>query len=283
MDMEGVIVRNRYYRDEGSDYVCERLSQEFALLGIDAFESNAFDLLERDEMPNFVVFFDKDCACARLLEKRGVRVFNPADSIRICDDKYATQVELFGVAEFPKTICAPLRYAVSKEKDDAFIEAVGSNLGFPLVAKFCVGSLGAQVFLIKDKRELKLFHSDANYVGRVIYQEYIKDSYGKDVRIYTVGGKAVACVGRENSASFKSNAETGAATYRFEPSAEHIAIAERISSSLRLDYAAVDFFRTERPLAVEVNSNAYFKEAERVCGVNVAACYARHIAKEIGC
>lgn len=283
MDMEGVVVRNRYYRDEGSDYVCKRLAEELSALGVKTSESNVADVLAKDVLPSFVVFFDKDYAGARLLEKRGVRVFNPADSIRICDDKFLTQVELYGIADFPKTICSPLRYAATEKKDGLFLDGVCKALGFPLVAKFCVGSLGAQVFLIKDRLGLERFHSENEARGRIIYQEYVESSRGKDIRIYTVGGKAVACVARESSTSFKSNAEVGAVTNKFVPSPEHIATAERVSRHLKLDYAAIDFFRTMSPIVVEVNSNAYFKDAERVCGVDIAACYARHIAKEIGC
>ena len=98
-----------------------------------------------------------------------------------------------------------------------------------------------------------------------------------------MGGKAIACVARESSCSFKSNTQTGAVTSGFVPTVEHTAVAERISKHLKLDYAAVDFFRTDDPLVIEVNSNAYFKEAERACGVDIAAYYARHIVKEIGC
>lgn len=283
MDMEGVIVRNRYYRDEGSDYVCGRLAEELKLFGIKTNTCSVFDLLANDVFPEFAVFFDKDYTSARLLEKKGVRVFNPADSIRICDDKYATQAELYGVADFPKTVCSPLKYKASTEKDKSFFDRIGKDIGFPLIAKFCVGSLGAQVFLIGDRRELEKFHSEHEAEGRIIYQEYVAKSHGKDIRIYTVGGKAIACVARESSCSFKSNAQNGAVTSGFVPTVEHTAVAERISKHLKLDYAAVDFFRTDDPLVIEVNSNAYFKEAERACGVDIAAYYARHIVKEIGC
>lgn len=283
MDMEGVIVRNRYYRDSGSDYVVARLVQELTALGLKIETTDAFSLLSRSSFPKFAVFLDKDYTYARLLEQKGVRLYNRADAIRICDDKCLTAVELDGVANFPDTICAPLNYPVSDPHDELFLKAVSEKLGFPLIAKFCIGSLGAQVFLINSGDELSAFHMKNVKRGRIIYQRYVDESRGRDIRIYTVDGKAIASVSRENNSSFKSNAERGGRTEAIEPSKAHIEIAEKVSKKLGLDYAAVDFFKMKEPLIAEVNSNAYFKDAEAASGVNIAACYAKHIAKESGC
>ena len=190
MDMKGVIVRNRYYRDLGSDYVADRLFSELKAMGVKIEISDAFTLLSGKALPEFAVFLDKDCVSGRLLEKRGVRLFNSADAVRICDDKFLTAVELDGIAAFPETLCSPLKYPVSEPQDEPFIRCVAERLGFPVIAKFCVGSLGAQVFLLNDLAELEKFHVENVSSGRIIYQKYVRESKGSDIRVYVVGGNA---------------------------------------------------------------------------------------------
>ena len=46
------------------------------------------ELLTGCRRPQFVIFWDKDVRLARLLEKLGLRLFNCAQSIEICDDKF---------------------------------------------------------------------------------------------------------------------------------------------------------------------------------------------------
>ncbi len=280
--MRGVIVKNRYYKDEGTDYVFKRLAEEFRALSVDVELTDAFEILERESLPRFAVYWDKDYASARLLEKRGVRVFNPSASIMKCDDKYVTMAELDGEVEFAETVTMPMKYPVNQPKDVGLIERA-EKLGYPLVAKFSVGSLGNGVFLIKDRDGLEEFYRKNADCGRIMFQKYIADSRGRDVRIYVVGGKFAGAVKRVNRASFKSNAEAGAVTENFAPNAELVSTAEKVGSLLGLDYGSVDFFDTKTPIVNEVNSNAYFKDAERLGKINIARKYAEYVREVASC
>ena len=45
------------------------------------------DTAFRSDLPDFVLYWDKDVKAARLLEQLNIPVFNSADSILQCDDK----------------------------------------------------------------------------------------------------------------------------------------------------------------------------------------------------
>ncbi len=275
-------MKNRYYSDGGSDYVISRLSEEFAFSGISVEVSDVFSLLESSRLPDFAVMWDKDVSGARMLERRGVRLFNRADSVRICDDKYLTYAETYGICDYPETFCAPLEYSLSPQFDEEFSDRV-SALGFPLVAKPAVGSLGSGVTVINDFDALKKFCLENSGKRRIMYQSFVKSSEGRDTRLYVIGGKTVAAVKRVNEHSFKSNAEAGASTYLYDAPSDMVRIAERLCMHLKLDYASVDFFDCEKPLLNEINSNAYFHGAETACGVNIARRYVGYIAEVMKC
>ena len=63
-----------------------------------------------DEKPDFVLFYDKDIRLAEQLEKRGLRLFNSARAIELCDDKSLMHVALDGLVPMPRTCCAPFTY-----------------------------------------------------------------------------------------------------------------------------------------------------------------------------
>ena len=61
------------------------------LLSILGIESGKVDW---NNKPDFVIFWDKDYKLARLLEKTGLKVFNNARAIEVCDDKALTFIAL---------------------------------------------------------------------------------------------------------------------------------------------------------------------------------------------
>ncbi len=100
------------------------------------------------EYPDFVFFWDKDLFLARQLEKMGIRLFNTAKAIEICDDKALTYQHLSdkGIT-MPQTIIAPKVFM--KLQDTSHLSTVKERLGFPLIIKETFGSFGEQVYLIK--------------------------------------------------------------------------------------------------------------------------------------
>lgn len=288
-------VKNKYYTDDGTEYARKRLGEQLAKRGF-LLEDYAPFAEYPAPLPQHkaVIFWDKDVALARMLERSGVRVFNPSAAIEKCDDKelsYA-QVSAAGLVKgegasgdaivtLPKTICAPLVYPSQQGGDDAFLTAVGERLGYPLIVKENVGSLGRQVYLAHDFTQLGLLAQRLSHT-RHMYMEYVSFAPGCDVRVYTVGGKALFAARRTNTADYRANAATGATMTRIDLSPQLKSQAEAIARVLQLDFGSVDFLIGEHDyLFAEANSNAYFTAIEKA-GCDVSDAIADYVAEVAG-
>lgn len=276
----GVIVRNRYYTDAGMEYVFERLCACMRARGVHLDVGSPTLAVTDAVLPtivaDFVVFWDKDIALARAIEQSGIRCFNSADAIAVCDDKLATYLALRGRGiRLIDTVAAPMRFPVNDGVDQPFLDHVAATFGFPLVVKARVGSRGEQVVKVTDRNALTETATAFMHTP-YICQRFIGASEGRDVRVYVIGRKAVCAVARQGQ-GFLSNAAAGAKA-RLTDVAQWRNIAERAAETLALDYGAVDFL-TDGSL-VEVNSNAYFKAAERA-GADIADAYASYIVREV--
>ena len=229
----------------------------------------------------FAVYLDKDKYLGRMLEQTGIRLFNCARAVETCDDKLLTYLALGDSGlRLARTIPAPLCYTKGATPNEEFLKNVAERLGFPLVVKKSFGSFGNGVQLVHGMPELQeiaqiLLHEPH------FYQEYIAASCGRDIRIIVVGGKALGCMERvARDGEFRSNIELGGVGQKIEPSKEYLLAAERAANALGLDYCGVDLLETaDGPVLCEVNSNAFFEGFEQVTGIDVAAAYARYIAK----
>lgn len=284
----GLIVRNRYYTDAGTEYCLDRLESELGKLGLPVRRTVTplcgycgTEAFAAESETDFAVFWDKDVAAARVLE-RNKDVFNAPHAIEICDDKLRTYAAVAGQGvDMPETVVAPLAYDVSEGEDEALLSLV-ERLSYPIVVKQNVGSQGKQVYLASDRAELAALHKRLMHVPHH-FQRFYADSAGSDIRLYMVGGRCVAACRRQNTTSFRSNVAMGGEMFRIEPRPEFVAAAERVAARIGLDFGSVDFLDGDRPVLIEVNSNAYFRGIEQSGGADIAGAYARHIAEKISC
>jgi len=86
---------------------------------------------------------------------------------------------------------------------------VEKQLGFPAVVKTILGSQGRGVFLCDTRsgfEDLMQLVSATESKANMIIQEFIKSSKGRDLRVFVIGGKVVACMERlAKEGDFKSN------------------------------------------------------------------------------
>lgn len=95
------------------------------------------------ELPDYVVFTDKDLYLARQLELLGVPVFNSSPAIATSDDKIKTY-QLLAKAKIPipKTIFAPKTFGLPHALDTSYMDTIIRTLGFPFIIKEAYGSFG---------------------------------------------------------------------------------------------------------------------------------------------
>ncbi len=239
--------------------------------------------LKEEPLPDFVLFWDKDIRLAQSLEAMGLRLFNNARAIFLCDDKSMTHLTLAGKIPMPQTIIAPMTYEAVGYSDVSFIKDVSDELGFPFIIKECFGSFGKQVYLVSNIEEAEKIVREL--AGKpFVFQKFIRESFGRDMRLQVVGDKVVASMLRYNeTGDFRANISGGASMKPFNPPQKAVDLALSAAKLLGLDFAGVDllFGEEDEPVLCEVNSNAHFKNLFDCTGVNVADAILEHIVNSI--
>lgn len=286
--MKGWII----YRDDATQlrpeaYEIHRLIEEAKKEGIDleVFKPEQFDLIitredeksilvnsEKRELPDFVIprmgagttYFT--LAIIRHMEKLGIHIVNSSNSIETVKDKlYSHQILAENNLPVPKTML--VKFPVN-------INLVDANLGFPVVVKTLSGSQGSGVFLAENKStldDLMQLIEATNKSSNIILQEFIKASKGIDLRVFTLGGRAIACFKRTNKeGGFKANFSAGGEVEQFEITPEIEWLATQTSNILNLDMAGIDLLFDEDHFKIcEANSSPGFEGLEKSCGLNI--------------
>ena len=219
-----------------------------------------------------------------MLEKAGLRLFNCHNAICDCDDKMLTFIRLAGGGiPVPKTLSGLLCYDNDAQISVRTLGKIEAQLGYPVVVKSCYGSLGKGVFLAEDRAALAKIMGELKCQPH-LFQQFIKSSAGRDIRVIVIGGRYFASMQRKSGGDFRSNIELGGKGEPFDAPQELIDMCERTARLLNLDYCGIDvLFGDNGYILCEVNSNAFFGGIEKVTGKNVAKAYAEYILKQIYC
>ena len=220
-----------------------------------------------------IIYLDKDLYISHMLEMCGYKLVNSAKAIEICDDKLKTYLNLAGKLPIPKTVSSPLIYSSNV---DSFYLEVENKLSYPIVVKEVYGSMGNRVHLVSNQAELKALREKLISVPH-LYQEFV-GSYGQDLRVIVIGGKAVAAMIRRNENDFRSNIELGGTGLPHTLNEKERELAELCAKELGLDYCGVDILsKNGKYYICEVNSNAFWKGISAVTNINVAKLYAEYL------
>ena len=266
MQTKGLFILNRYFEKTKFVEQYDMLSKLFKKRGV------VLDIVFSDELfladirkYEFALFYDKDMILAKTLELKGIRVFNNSETLRICDDKALTYLELQGLDNINliRSFTSPLSFYDALTIDTPFIKKVLKEVSFPFVIKATVGSYGNDVHLIHCQGCLK---SSLKRLGtkQFVIQDYIESAKGIDYRVWFVGSEAVVVVKRmaRNSDEFRSSISQGG-TFIENVIIPNSVISSAISvaKTLKLDFGTVDFLHDsikDKWYLCEVNTNAIF-------------------------
>ena len=288
--MRGLIVVNQEIRH--NEYKIHRFLEEFKKENIELevrVNDGTIASIQNGEVvlnitkPDFVIYLDKDIYLARLLEKAGLRLFNKADFIKMCDDKMLTFIcaSNAGIA-MPDTFAGPLVYTSIDEPKIEFLNTIIERLGFPMVVKKVYGSLGEGVFLVKDKGELISLYKTICH-NPILFQKYVPSNAGKSIRVMVIDGKVFGLFLRKNPADFRSNFGETASSEKIQNPEKYVKFAQKIADFFKIEYAGIDLLDGENgePVLCEINSNAFFEEFEKTTQLNVAQAVAKMIKRKI--
>ena len=281
------LVVNTFMDGEKFKKLYELLSDAFKKRGVSLSIKRAQDIsleVGKDikNKPDFAIFWDKDIYLAERLEEQGIRLFNNARSIYLCDNKIAMYQELAKQQiRIPRTLIAPKTFEGLGYTNLAFLKEAGDQLGWPLVIKEAYGSFGEQVYLANDIKEAEQIVNRIGYKD-FLMQEFVASSKGRDIRINIVGDQAVVSMLRENKNDFRSNISNGGTGTKYEPREEYIELALKAAKALGLSFAGVDvMFGENGPIICEVNSNPQFASTLKATGVNLAEYIADFILRQV--
>ncbi len=229
-----------------------------------------------------VLFWDKDTRLAHAMEAVGARLFNTATAVETCDDKLKTHAVLAKAGlPMPKTLAAPMTYVENSAAGCAtFWNEAEKTLGFPMVVKECFGSLGGQVYLAHDRRELEKLTLSMG-AKPFLAQQFIASSAGDDKRLYVVGDRVAAAMHRHSDNDFRANIENGGVGFAYTPTADECELALAACRALGLCFGGVDILDSEDgPLLCEVNSNAHMAGITAATGVDVAGAILRYVKEK---
>jgi ribosomal protein S6--L-glutamate ligase len=202
-------------------------------------------------------------------ELMGVRVMNSFDATSIAKNKIS-MLQALSVGKIPM----PKTYAVrSAEYLGDIVKEIGS---YPVILKSLSGSHGIGVSIVESQRGLRSVAEmflDSEDSGPLTIQEYVKESSGKDIRIFIVGGKIITAMERtaRKRGEFRSNFVLGGKVAVAELSEEEKRLAKRAAKACGLDFSGVDLIRTKNgPKILEVNSNPGLEGITQATGKDIA-------------
>ena len=281
-------------------YETQKLVEEFEKQGLKIRVVNPQDVdifVDRDDrksirvggksrpLPDFVIprtgsgttYFIK--AIIRHLERLGVILINGSDSIDNVKDKLYTQ-QVLGQSSLP----VPKTLLVKHPIDIDFVE---SNIGYPAIIKTLSGSFGAGVFLVETRKQLTQLLKMAEITKpsyNIIVQEFIKESYGKDLRVLVINGKVVGCMMRQSTDDdFRANITRGGEAIPYQIDDDIEWISGECARLLNLDIAGVDLlFNDGKYVICEVNSSPGFEGMDKFTKTNIAENIVTYVKHKIG-
>ena len=218
-------------------------------------------------------------AVIRHFERMGVPVINSSDAIDNVKDKlYTHQILAQSNLDIPKTML--LKHPID-------IDFVQKHIGFPVIVKKISGSYGRGVFLCEDKKQLNQLVTMAELTKKsydIILQEFIKDTWGKDLRVFVVNNKVVGCMMRQSQDDdFRANITRGGEGFPYEVNEQIEWLSSESSKALDLDIAGVDLlFQNGGYKICEVNSNPGFEGMETFTKKNIAGEIVTFIKLKLG-
>jgi len=218
-------------------------------------------------------------AVFRHVERMGVLFINGSDAIDTVKDKlYTMQILAQNNVPHPKTMLV---------RSPVDVDYVEKRIGFPIVVKSLSGTHGKGVYLAENKKnfsQLMDMMEQINDRFNIILQEFVSDSYGKDVRIIVVGGKVIGAMKRESiDGDFRANITRGGEAKPVDIDEQMEYLALESTKLLGLDIGGVDLLYDNGGYKIcEVNSSPGFFGMEKYTEIKVSEEIVSYVKYKMG-
>ena len=218
-------------------------------------------------------------AIIRHLERLGVTLINGSASIDTVKDKLYTQ-QILGESNLPVPKTLLVKHPIN-------VDWVEKNIGFPAIIKTLSGSFGAGVFLTETKKQFEQLVKMAEITSKsynIIVQEFIEDSWGKDIRVFVLNGKVIGCMMRQSTDDdFRANIARGGEGIPYQITEEIEWLGGESARLLDLNIAGVDLLFDNGGYKIcEVNSSPGFEGMDKYTHTNIAEEIVNYVKHKIG-
>lgn len=224
----------------------------------------------KENKADFAINRSRNYLIARLLEEKGIRVFNNSLVTKVGNNKGETYRFLKEIVPFMPTIY----------KEEILTSCISNkDFSYPFVIKSCEGHGGEEVFLVKNSQE------EAAAIKRLEGKDYVVQEccsdIGKDVRVYILGNKIIRSVLRTSTKSFKSNYSLGGNVEEYMLNNEEKEMVKRITDKIFLDYAGIDFtFHEGQAVFNEIEDAVGARMLYQAFGCDIVELYVQYIIEE---
>ncbi len=261
------------YNNMGSAYTCARLVEEASSIGI------TLDIIGvHDTMHNGSVLEN----CGKQLEPRDFVInrykwghikdginglarkgYNHIDYYKPFIDKFI-QRENLDSKYFNKP-----KYVLGTTQSD--YNQIAIQLGKTFIAKGLEGSMGREIRLITNADDLSLLSKEFSLEKEILYEEFISSSYGRDLRLFSLRGNAIACMLRKSQNDFRANFALGATVSKYPINSDLQNIAADLYRLTNLDVIGIDLlFGHDGYYLCEINVMPGLEGIEQASGINIA-------------
>lgn len=205
---------------------------------------------------------DSHLRYVRDLELKGSKVVTPIYNSKIADDKMLSYLECSNAGiPCPKTFDLNLLWGIEWNN---MIDRIGDQLGFPCIVKAHNSAVGYGVYKVDTPEDLNDLmgllgctvyrHPHFHTTASLIVQEYIPESFGRNIRVMVVGDRVLGAIQRSNPSYWKTGStrrRPGNVVYGlggdnedrtfFAPTTELIEQSLNVVKTLGINFAGLDF------------------------------------------
>lgn len=278
MQLKGYIIEK--YNCMSNAYTCNRIVEEAKKEGIDIRIIGLYDTCiignavvnqgEALEHRDFIINRYKRGKIKEELNSIADKSYNQSYLFDVYINKYE-QVKRLRSTEF---IIPKYCLGTSMLSFDSLV----AEVGIPFVAKGLESSMGEEIVLVSDKDDFQKLQELYPENKEWLFEEFIKTSFGRDLRFYSIRGEVLSCMQRKSKGDFRANVALGASVEPYVITQQIRQIAKDIYAQTKLDFLGIDLmFGEEKPVFCEINVMPGLEGIEMASGKNIA----REIVKTI--
>jgi [lysine-biosynthesis-protein LysW]--L-2-aminoadipate ligase len=246
---------------------------------------------EKDIDENYDIILERSLSYLRglyscaILELKGYKVINNYECLSLSGNKLLTTLQLIDHnIPTPETCIA--------FKEESALNAIEDVINYPAILKPIIGSWGRLIAKLDDynsaRSNLECRETLGDIIQKIYYlQKYIHTNDSNledptDMRIFIVGDKAIAAMGRFHSKNdFRSNIAIGGTAKPIEINSELEKLSLEASKAVKGEIVGVDIMNDQGKLKViEVNGTPQFQGVATATKINVAAEIIDYILKK---